>query len=85
MCARRRARRRLEGYLHVKRNQLQTAKPTNKFEHGNRENIETAVQEALHWLEMNQNAEKHKFEAKQKEIEDLVCPREELPQADEES
>ena len=40
----------------------------DKFEAGDKEKIEAAVQEALDWLDKNQLAEKDEFEAKQKEL-----------------
>merc|ERR1711879_1077438 len=46
----------------------------DKFEAGDKEKIEAAVQEALDWLDKNQLAEKDEFEAKQKEIEGIVNP-----------
>ena len=36
--------------------------------------IESAVQETLDWLDKNQLAEKDEFEAKQKELEGIVNP-----------
>merc|ERR1711908_229818 len=45
-----------------------------KFEDGDKEKIEKAVQDALDWLDKNQLAEKDEFEAKQKEIEGVVNP-----------
>merc|ERR1711877_113029 len=46
----------------------------DKFESGDKEKIESAVQDALDWLDKNQLAEKDEFEAKQKEIEGIVNP-----------
>merc|ERR1712039_448207 len=46
----------------------------DKFEGGDKEKIEAAVQDALDWLDKNQMAEKDEFEAKQKEIEGIVNP-----------
>merc|ERR1719487_1055041 len=45
-----------------------------KFEEGDKDKIEKAVQEALDWLDKNQLAEKDEFEAKQKELEGVVNP-----------
>ena len=45
-----------------------------KFEGGDKEKIEKAVQEALDWLDKNQLAEKDEFEAKQKELQGVVNP-----------
>eukprot|EP00441_Pelagodinium_beii_P042199 CAMPEP_0197645266 /NCGR_PEP_ID=MMETSP1338-20131121/18327_1 /TAXON_ID=43686 ORGANISM="Pelagodinium beii, Strain RCC1491" /NCGR_SAMPLE_ID=MMETSP1338 /ASSEMBLY_ACC=CAM_ASM_000754 /LENGTH=54 /DNA_ID=CAMNT_0043218775 /DNA_START=1 /DNA_END=161 /DNA_ORIENTATION=- len=51
------------------RNTLNEEKLKDKFEGGDKEKIEAAVQEALDWLDKNQLAEKDEFEAKQKELE----------------
>ena len=45
-----------------------------RFEGGDKEKIEAAVQETLDWLDKNQLAEKDEFEAKQKELEGAVNP-----------
>merc|ERR1711903_108422 len=52
----------------------QAEKLKEKFEDGDKEKIEAAVQEALDWLDKNQLAEKDEFEAKQKELEGVVNP-----------
>merc|ERR1719503_435157 len=49
-------------------------KVKDKFEGGDKEAIEKAVQDALDWLDKNQLAEKDEFEAKQKELEGVVNP-----------
>merc|ERR1712048_1394087 len=54
----------LENYCFQMRNTLSDDK----------EKIESAVQDALDWLDKNQLAEKDEFEAKQKEIEGIVNP-----------
>merc|ERR1712205_220591 len=64
----------LENYCFTMRNTLQEDKLKDKFEAGDKENIEAAVQEALDWLDKNQLAEKDKFEARQKELEGVVNP-----------
>jgi len=64
----------LENYCFTMRNTLQEEKLKEKFEDGDKENIEKAVQEALDWLDKNQLAEKDEFEAKQKELEGVVNP-----------
>ena len=46
----------------------------DKFEAGDKEKIEQAVADALEWLEKNQLAEKDEFEAKQKDVEQVVNP-----------
>merc|ERR1739849_48146 len=64
----------LENYCFTMRNTLEEEKLKDKFESGDKEKIEKAVQEALDWLDKNQLAEKEEFEAKQKELEGVVNP-----------
>merc|ERR1712045_496092 len=64
----------LENYCFTMRNTLQEEKLKEKFETGDKEKIEAAVQETLDWLDKNQLAEKDEFEAKQKELEGVVNP-----------
>merc|ERR1712022_22443 len=64
----------LENYCFTMRNTLQEEKLADKFEAGDKEKIEAAVQEALDWLDKNQLAEKDEFEARQKELEGVVNP-----------
>merc|ERR1719383_591477 len=49
------------------RNTLTEEKLKDKFESGDKEKIERAVQDALDWLDKNQLAEKDKFESGDKE------------------
>merc|ERR1711870_230848 len=62
----------LENYCFQMRNTLSDDKLKDMFEGGDKEKIESAVQDALDWLDKNQLAEKDEFEAKQKEIEGIV-------------
>merc|ERR1711876_12939 len=64
----------LENYCFTMRNTLNEEKLKDKFEGGDKEKIESAVQEALDWLDKNQLAEKDEFESKQKELEGVVNP-----------
>merc|ERR1712167_383045 len=64
----------LENYCFTMRNTLQEEKLKEKFEGGDKEAIEKAVQETLDWLDKNQLAEKDEFEGKQKELEGVVNP-----------
>merc|ERR1712086_611354 len=64
----------LENYCFTMRNTLQEEKLKDKFEGGDKEKIEAAVQDALDWLDKNQLAEKDEFEMKQKEVEGIVNP-----------
>jgi len=54
-----------------KKRKLDEEKPN---EAGDRENALQAVQDTLDWLDRNQLAEKDEFEAKHKELEDIVKP-----------
>jgi len=64
----------LENYCFTMRNTLQEEKLKDKFEDGDKEKIEKAVQDALDWLDKNQMAEKDEFEAQQKDLEGVVNP-----------
>merc|ERR1711981_901366 len=64
----------LENYCFTMRNTLNEEKLKDKFEGGDKEKIEKAVQDTLDWLDKNQLAEKDEFEAKQKELEGIVNP-----------
>merc|ERR1712125_184043 len=68
------AKNRLENYCFTMRNSLQEEKLQDKFEAGDKDKIEKAVQDTLDWLDKNQLAEKDEFEAKQKELEGVVNP-----------
>merc|ERR1711881_460263 len=64
----------LENYCFTMRNTLTEEKLKDKFEAGDKEKIEKALQDTLDWLDKNQLAEKDEFEAKQKELEGVVNP-----------
>merc|ERR1712137_1102766 len=64
----------LENYCFTMRNSLNEEKLKDKFEGGDKEKIEKAVQDTLDWLDKNQLAEKDEFEGKQKELEGIVNP-----------
>ena len=64
----------LENYCYWMKNTLQEEKLQDKFDAGDKDKIESAVQECLDWLERNQMAETEEFEAKQKELEGVVNP-----------
>merc|ERR1712164_128775 len=63
-----------ENYCFTMRNTLHEEKLKDKFEGDDKDKIESAVQEALDWLDKNQLAGKDEFEAKQKELEGIVNP-----------
>jgi heat shock protein 5 len=66
----------LEGYCYNLKNQLEDEEKgiADKLEEDDKEAIETAVNEALDWLDENQEAEKEEYEAKQKEVEAIANP-----------
>merc|ERR1719392_322296 len=64
----------LENYCFTMRNTLSEEKLQDKFEAGDKEKIESAVQETIDWLDKNQMAEKDEFEAKQKDLEAIINP-----------
>merc|ERR1712039_456641 len=64
----------LENYCFTMRNTLQEKKLRDKFEAGDKDKIEKAIQDALDWLEKNQLAEKEEFESRQKKLEGVVNP-----------
>jgi len=64
----------LENYAFNVRNSINDDKVKGKLADADRKTIETAVTEALHWLEEHHEAEKEEFEEKQKELEGKVMP-----------
>jgi len=64
----------LENYCFSLRNTLQEQNLQDKFEAGDKEKIEKAIDDALSWLDSNQMAEKDEFDAKQKEVEGVANP-----------
>ncbi|RLN98059.1 hypothetical protein BBJ28_00010264, partial [Nothophytophthora sp. Chile5] len=63
----------LEGYLYSLKNNVEE-KLEDKIEEDDKDTVLTAVQDAMDWLDDNQEADKEDFEAKQKEVEKLVNP-----------
>ena len=63
----------LENYCVTLRIAISTAELQDKFDAGDKENVEAAVQEALDWSR-NRLAKKEDFETKQKELEGVVNP-----------
>ena len=60
-------------YCFTLRIAISTAELQDKFDAGDKENVEAAVQEALDWSR-NRLAKKEDFETKQKELEGVVNP-----------
>lgn len=69
------ARNSLETYTYNMKNQINDKdKLADKLESDEKEKIETAVKEALEWLDDNQTAEKEDYEEKLKEVEAVCNP-----------
>jgi len=66
----------LESYCYSLKNQIEDEEKgiAGKVDEEDKEALETAVQEALDWLDENQEAEKDEFEAKRKEVEEVANP-----------
>merc|ERR1719343_1749704 len=62
----------LENYCYSMKNTLGDEKVKDKISEEDKTKAETAIDEALKWLEGNQLAEKEEFEHKRKEVEG-VC------------
>lgn len=69
------ARNQLETYVYNMKNTISDKdKLADKIEEEDKETIETAVKEALEWLDDNQAAEKEEYEEKLKEVEGVCNP-----------
>ena len=69
------ARNSLETYVYNMKNQVSDKdKLADKLESDEKEKIETAVKEALEWLDDNQSVEKEDYEEKLKEVEAVCNP-----------
>ena len=69
------ARNGLETYVYNMKNQINDKdKLSDKLESEEKEKIETAVKEALEWMDDNQSAEKEDYEEKLKEVEAVCNP-----------
>ncbi|GFZ16378.1 heat shock protein 70 (Hsp 70) family protein [Actinidia rufa] len=69
------ARNGLETYVYNMKNQINDKdKLADKLESDEKEKIETAVKEALEWMDDNQSAEKEDYEEKLKEVEAVCNP-----------
>lgn len=69
------ARNSLETYVYNMKNQVSDKdKLADKLEEDEKEKIETAVKDALEWLDDNQSAEKEDYDEKLKEVEAVCNP-----------
>jgi len=64
----------LENYAYNIRNTVRDEKVASKMDGGDKAALEKAVEEAIKWLDANQQAEKEEYEAKQKELEGVAAP-----------
>merc|ERR1719333_1147460 len=64
----------LENYCYSMKNTLGDEKVKDKISADDKSKAETAIDEALKWLEGNQLAEKEEFEHKRKEVEGVCTP-----------
>jgi len=64
----------LESYAYNLRNTLNDPQVKDKFDPEDKKKLETAVDEAISWLEKNQEASKEEYEHRQKELETLSGP-----------
>ncbi|KAF9005588.1 heat shock protein 70 family [Cyathus striatus] len=64
----------LESYAYNLRNSITDEKLADKFEAGDKTKLETAVNEAIAWLDSSQEASKEEYEEKQKELESIANP-----------
>jgi L1 cell adhesion molecule like protein len=64
----------LESYAYNLRNSITDEKLAGKFEAGDKAKLESAVNEAISWLDNSQEASKEEYEEKQKELEAVANP-----------
>ncbi|KAJ3412679.1 70-kilodalton heat shock protein [Chytridiales sp. JEL 0842] len=64
----------LESYAYNLRNTLQDDKVSGKLQGGDKVTLTNAIDEAISWLDSNQEAEKSEYEHKQKELEAVANP-----------
>eukprot|EP00358_Blepharisma_japonicum_P001050 CAMPEP_0202945550 /NCGR_PEP_ID=MMETSP1395-20130829/6597_1 /ASSEMBLY_ACC=CAM_ASM_000871 /TAXON_ID=5961 /ORGANISM="Blepharisma japonicum, Strain Stock R1072" /LENGTH=639 /DNA_ID=CAMNT_0049645703 /DNA_START=14 /DNA_END=1933 /DNA_ORIENTATION=- len=64
----------LESYTYNMRNTLNDENLKDKIEAGDRQVIESKIDEVQRWLETHQNVETKEYEAKQKELENVCNP-----------
>ncbi|KAJ3322691.1 70-kilodalton heat shock protein [Blyttiomyces sp. JEL0837] len=64
----------LESYAYNLRNTLQDDKVAGKLDNADKNKLNAAIDEAIKWLDTNQEAAKDEFEHKQKELEGVANP-----------
>jgi len=68
------ARNGLENYAYSMKNTINDEKVASKLEAGDKQTVKDAIDEALRWLENNQEAAKEEYEDHQKELEGKCSP-----------
>ncbi|RKP27843.1 heat shock protein 70 family [Syncephalis pseudoplumigaleata] len=63
-----------ESYAYNLRNSLQDEKVGGKLEAADKEKLTKTVDEAINWLDDNQEADKEEYESRQKELEEVANP-----------
>jgi Hsp70 protein len=64
----------LESYAYNLRNSIQDEKLADKFEAGDKQKLETAINDTISWLDGAQEATKEEYEERQKELEAVANP-----------
>ena len=64
----------LESYAYNLRNSMQDEKLADKFEPADKQKLDTAITETIHWLDGAQEAGKEEYEERQKELEAVANP-----------
>jgi len=64
----------LESYAYNLRNSINDEKLAGKFDAADKTKLETAVNEAITWLDSSQEASKEEYEERQKELEGIANP-----------
>jgi heat shock protein 1/8 len=64
----------LEGYIYNIRNTINDEKWKNKIDTNDKSKIEKVIIDTQKWLDNNEHAEKHEYDAQQKEVESLCMP-----------
>jgi len=64
----------LENYAYNAKNSINDEKVKSKLSAADRTKVETAIEEALRWLEDHAGAEKEEFEERQKALEAIISP-----------
>jgi len=64
----------LENYAYSLRNSIRDEKIASKLDGADKTKLESAIDEAINWLDRNQMANKEEYDAKQKELEGVAMP-----------